>query len=274
MQNKSKMQKQNNISEQKGFFEMLQPIDSQRYLRQMTLSGFGEAGQAALQAARVLLIGVGGLGCPAALYLAAAGVGTMGLMDGDTVSLLNLHRQILYTDSEIGMPKVTCAANALHRCNSSVTIQTYPVMADADNLPELVRQYDIVLDCTDHLPTKFLINDVCVAERVAYVHGGILAYQGQIFTYVPEEPCPCYRCLFEAPPEEGAVPTCKEVGVLGAVAGVIGNLQALEAIRYLTHVGELLTGRLLSFDFATMKTRTVSFPKNPHCIGCGTTERS
>ena len=133
---------------------------------------------------------------------------------------MNLHRQILYTDSEIGMPKVTCAANALHRCNSSVTIQTYPVMADADNLPELVRQYDIVLDCTDHLPTKFLINDVCVAERVAYVHGGILAYQG------------------------------------------------------LTHVGELLTGRLLSFDFATMKTRTVSFPKNPHCIGCGTTERS
>lgn len=230
---------------------MLQPIDSQRYLRQMTLSGFGEAGQAALQAARVLLIGVGGLGCPAALYLAAAGVGTIGLMDGDAVSLLNLHR-----------------------CNSSVTIQTYPVMADADNLPELVRQYDIVLDCTDHLPTKFLINDVCVAERVAYVHGGILAYQGQIFTYVPEETCPCYRCLFEAPPEEGAVPTCKEVGVLGAVAGVIGNLQALEAIRYLTHVGELLTGRLLSFDFATMKTRTVSFPKNPHCIGCGTTERS
>lgn len=253
---------------------MLQPIDSQRYLRQMTLSGFGEAGQAALQAARVLLIGVGGLGCPAALYLAAAGVGTIGLMDGDAVSLLNLHRQILYTDSEIGMPKVTCAANALHRCNPSVTIQTYPVMADADNLPELVRQYDIVLDCTDHLPTKFLINDVCVAERVAYVHGGILAYQGQIFTYVPEEMCPCYRCLFEAPPEEGAVPTCKEVGVLGAVAGVIGNLQALEAIRYLTHVGELLTGRLLSFDFATMKTRTVSFPKNPHCIGCGTTERS
>ena len=119
---------------------MLQPIDSQRYLRQMTLSGFGEAGQAALQAARVLLIGVGGLGCPAALYLAAAGVGTIGLMDGDTVSLLNLHRQILYTDFEIGMPKVTCAANALHRCNSSVTIQTYPVMADADNLPELVRQ--------------------------------------------------------------------------------------------------------------------------------------
>ena len=172
------------------------------------------------------------------------------------------------------MPKVTCAANALHRCNSSVTIQTYPVMADADNLPELVRQYDIVLDCTDHLPTKFLINDVCVAERVAYVHGGILAYQGQIFTYVPEKTCPCYRCLFEAPPEEGAVPTCKEVGVLGAVAGVIGNLQALEAIRYLTHIGELLTGRLLSFDFATMKTRTVSFPKNPHCIGCGTMERS
>ncbi len=127
----------------------------------------------------MLLIGVGGLGCPAALYLAAAGVGTMGLMDGDTVSLLNLHRQILYTNSEIGMPKVTCAANALHRCNSSVTIQTYPVMADADNLPELVRQYDIVLDCTDHLPTKFLINDVCVAERVAYVHGGILAYQGR-----------------------------------------------------------------------------------------------
>ena len=112
MRNKSKTQKQNNISEQKGFFEMLQPIDSQRYLRQMTLSGFGEAGQAALQAARVLLIGVGGLGCPAALYLAAAGVGTIGLMDGDTVSLLNLHRQILYTDSEIGMPKVTCAANA------------------------------------------------------------------------------------------------------------------------------------------------------------------
>ena len=111
-------------------------------------------------------------------------------------------------------------------------------------------------------------------KRVAYVHGGILAYQGQIFTYVPEKTCPCYRCLFEAPPEEGAVPTCKEVGVLGAVAGVIGNLQALEAIRYLTHIGELLTGRLLSFDFATMKTRTVSFPKNPHCIGCGTMERS
>lgn len=241
----------------------------QRYTRQMALDGFGEAGQAALQSARVLLVGAGGLGCPAAMYLTAAGVGTIGLMDGDTVSLLNLHRQILYTDANIGQQKVACAKAALQTIHPTVQIESYPFMADAENLPELVTQYDMILDCTDHLPTKFLINDTCVQAGVAFVHGGILGYEGQLLTYVPDGNCPCYRCLFEAPPSDGVVPTCREIGVLGAVAGVIGNLQALEAIRYLTHTGTLLTGRLMTFDFRTMQQRTVPFSRNSHCTACG-----
>lgn len=247
---------------------MLQSDFSQRYLRQMTLQDFGEAGQLALQASKVLLIGVGGLGCPAATYLTAAGVGTIGLMDGDAVSLLNLHRQVLYTDADIGKPKVDCAKKALQKINPTVQLICYPFMATAENLPDILSQYDVILDCTDHLSTKFLINDLCVKAEIAFVHGGILAYSGQLLTYVPDGKTPCYRCLFEAPPEDGIVPTCREVGVLGAVAGVIGNLQALEVIRYLTRVGTLLTGRLLTFDFRTMQTRIISFSKNPYCTAC------
>ena len=245
--------------------------DSQvvRYSRQIRLAEIGIAGQKKLAAGSVLVIGAGGLGSPAAMYLAAAGVGRIGIADGDAVDLSNLQRQILHSEADLGRPKVESAADTLHGINSGVRIDAHHVLVTLENIAGLVNDYDIVLDCTDNFESKFMINDGCVSAGKPFVHAGIAGFTGQLMTVIPHETS-CYRCIFEEPPEAGSVPTCSQTGVLGGTAGVIGTLQALEAIKFLTGAGELLTGRMLTFDGLTTKFRTVPFPnRREDCPACG-----
>ncbi len=240
----------------------------QRYARQISLSGVGEQGQRRLLDARVLVIGAGGLGSSALLYLAAAGVGALGIAEGDQVSLSNLHRQILYSAADVGADKVLCAKRAVEERNPDVRVQIHPGWVTPDNIRQLIAPYDIVLDCTDRFETKFLINDACVLSAKPYVHAGAVGFQGQVMTCLPGRG-PCLRCLLgQAPPPEDA-PTCAQVGILGAVAGTIGSLQALEAVKYLLGIGELLVGRVLCFDAWSLETRTVRFSADPGCAVCG-----
>lgn len=240
-----------------------------RFSRQIRLKEIGVQGQQKLAAGSVLVIGAGGLGSPAAMYLAAAGVGQIGIADGDAVDLSNLQRQILHSEADLGRPKVASAAETLGGISGEIRIDTYEQVVTPDNIAELIKGYDIVLDCTDSFESKFMINDGCVAAGKPFVHAGISGFTGQLMTVLPGETV-CYRCIFEEPPEAGSVPTCSEAGVMGAVAGTIGSLEALEAIKYLTGAGELLTGRMLTFDGLTMKFRTVPFPnRREDCPACG-----
>lgn len=241
----------------------------QRYARQLMLSQVGEAGQEQILAGRVLIIGTGGLGSPAAMYLAAAGIGQIGLVDDDVVDRSNLQRQLLHQTADIGRPKVDSARETLQAINPAVKVRCYRERVTADNMTDILAggDYQIVLDCTDNFPTKFLINDTCVQAGKAYIHAGIHEFQGQLMTYVPGQG-PCYRCLFPEPPAiEAAV--SKPAGVLGALAGVIGTLQATEALKYILGTGSLLTGQLLVYDALTMTFRHVPVPRNPHCAICG-----
>lgn len=242
--------------------------DIERYSRQILLKQVGGKGQEKLLASRVLIVGAGGLGSPAALYLAAAGVGTIGLIDGDTVDVTNLQRQIAHFTSDLGTPKVESAADKLRAINPSVRVETYHELAMADNILDIVRRYDFVLDGTDNFPAKFLINDACVFAGVPFSHAGILRFDGQLFTVIPGQTA-CYRCVFGGPPPPGAVPSCSQAGVLGGVAGVVGSLQATEALKYLLGVGELLTDRMLVFDALGMRFREVKFKRSPRCPICG-----
>jgi molybdopterin/thiamine biosynthesis adenylyltransferase len=235
-----------------------------RYARHLVLREIGGAGQQALKAASALIVGAGGLGAPAALYLAAAGVGRIGLADPDTVALSNLQRQILYASADIGRAKVEVAAERLTGLNPHVAIEPLAARLGPDNAAALVRPYDLVLDGTDDFATRFAVNDACLAEGKPLVSGAIGRWTGQVGVFAGR---PCYRCLVpDIPPE---AETCATVGVIGALAGVIGAMMALEAIKLITHAGDSLTGRLLIYDALSAETRTVRVGADPACPACG-----
>ena len=240
----------------------------QRYSRHIILEQVGGAGQEKLLASKVLIVGAGGLGAPAGLYLAAAGVGTIGIVDGDKVDLTNLQRQIIHHTDDVGTEKVASAKNKMLAVNPDVTVKTYRQWAKADNIREVIREYDFVIDGTDNFAAKFLINDACYFEKVPFSHAGILRFDGQLITVLPGETT-CYRCIFGSPPPAGSVPSCSQAGVLGVLTGVIGSLQATEAIKYLLGIGELLTNKLLTYSALTMEFRKISLKRNANCPLCG-----
>lgn len=241
----------------------------ERYSRHIILKDIGVKGQKKLLNAKVLIIGAGGLGAPAAMYLAAAGVGTIGIADADVVDLSNLQRQIIHSTADIGKPKVESAKETIEALNPDVKVETWHEFVSSANILDIIRDYDFILDGTDNFPAKFLINDACVMAGKPFCHAGIIRFSGQLMTYVPGEG-PCYRCIFKNPPPKDAVPTCRQAGVVGAMAGVVGCLQAMEAVKYITGAGELLTGKLLTYDALNNAFRTVKLPKEvPDCPVCG-----
>jgi molybdopterin/thiamine biosynthesis adenylyltransferase len=240
-----------------------------RYSRNILLAEVGGAGQARLRAARVLIVGAGGLGSPLAMYLAAAGIGTLGLVDDDRVDLSNLQRQVAHTTDRIGMAKVDSAAAACRAINPGVTVETHAARLTADNAMALVGAYDLVCDGSDNFPTRFLVADACVLARRTLVSAAVLRFDGQVSTFKPHEGGPCYRCLHPAPPPAGLVPTCAEAGILGAVTGVMGTLQATEVLKEVMGIGEGLSGRLLIWDALAARVRTIKLPRDPACPLCG-----
>jgi molybdopterin/thiamine biosynthesis adenylyltransferase len=240
----------------------------ERYSRHIILKEVGGKGQQKLLGGKVLIIGAGGLGSPIALYLAAAGVGTIGIADADLVELSNLQRQIAHHVKDIGTPKVLSASEKMEAMNPDVRVITYHEWINASNIKAIMDVYDFVIDGTDNFAAKFLINDACVLAGKPYSHGGILHFVGQTLTIVPGQSA-CYRCIFPTPPPKDAIPTCSQAGVLGVLPGVIGMMQATEALKYLLDIGELLTGRLLVYDALAMTFRTVKVRRNPLCPICG-----
>ena len=241
--------------------------DLLRYSRHILLQEVGVEGQERIRQGKVLIVGLGGLGSPVALYLAAAGVGTIGLVDGDAVDLSNLQRQVIHSTPDVGRLKVESAREKLLRLNPGVQVQVHADFLSAENALELIRPYDFIVDGTDNFPVKFLINDACVMAGKPFSHGGILRFEGQTFTHLPGTAC--YRCLYGAPPPPGEVPACSQAGVLGAIAGMLGTIQAAETLKFLTGVGELLTNQLLTFDAKTMDFQKIQIPRNHHCPLCG-----
>jgi molybdopterin/thiamine biosynthesis adenylyltransferase len=245
----------------------LSEFQQQRYARHLTLPEIGAAGQEKLLAARVLLVGAGGLGSPAGFYLAAAGLGTLGIMDGDMLEASNLQRQIAHTTADLGRPKVVSAQRTFEALNPDCRVQVMAERLTAGNSARVLADFDFVVDATDNFDSKFLIADACHAAGKPYSHAGIREFFGQTITVRPDQTT-CYRCLFDAPPD---VPTGPLRGPVGAVPGVIGSIQAMEAIKFITGCGELLTNRLLTFDALKMQFRVVSVRRNPHCRLCGKT---
>ncbi|MFW6367150.1 MAG: HesA/MoeB/ThiF family protein [bacterium] len=241
----------------------------QRYSRHLLLPEIGGSGQRRLMSGSVLIVGIGGLGSPAALYLAAAGVGVLGVMDSDAVELSNLQRQVIHSTEDIGVPKVKSAAARIRALNPEIRVKEHGYRLTAANAAEVVSEYDFVLDGTDNFESKFLLADACHAAGTPYTHAGVLQFDGQLMTVKPGETA-CYRCAFNAPPPEGAVPSCSQAGVLGVVAGVIGTLQATEALKFLLDQGALTTDRLLVYNALQGTFRTVPLRKNPECPLCGT----
>lgn len=249
-------------------YDGLSPDELQKYDRQMILPQVGTEGQKKLKKARILIVGAGGLGAPAALYLAGAGVGMIGIMDADTVNASNLHRQIIHSVDRVNMNKTESAKIAMEQQNELVQVKTYSCFLTAENAEEIIREYDFIIDAVDNIETKFLINDTCVLSKKPFCHAGILQFQGQVMTYVPGE-YPCYRCVFEEIPKEPVL-NCSQAGILGAVAGIIGSVQALEAIKYILGTGGLLVGKMMVFDGLNMKIRIISYKnKNKACRVCG-----
>lgn len=240
----------------------------ERYSRHIILPKVGGKGQRKILESKALCIGTGGLGSPAILYLAAAGVGTLGLVDDDVVDFSNLQRQVIHSTATVGIHKTVSAANRVRELNPDVKVVEHAMRVDSTNIMELIEQYDVVLDGTDNFPTRFLINDACVMAKKPLVHAGIFRFEGQILTIKPGEG-PCYRCLFPEPPPPGMVPSCQEAGILGCVAGVMGTLQATEAIKVILNLGETLTGSMLIFDALEMNFRKVKVPRDPSCAVCG-----
>jgi sulfur-carrier protein adenylyltransferase/sulfurtransferase len=239
-----------------------------RYSRHFMLPEVGEAGQAKLLAAKVLLLGAGGLGSPTALYLAAAGVGTLGIIDHDVVDLSNLQRQILHSNDRIGMPKVESARIAINGLNPDVRVVAHQERLSSDNVMEIFKQYDIIIDGCDNFPTRYLVNDACVMLGKPNVHGSIFQFEGMASVFDPRSG-PCYRCLYPEPPPPGAAPSCAEAGVLGVLPGLVGCVQALEAIKLILGVGRPLIGRMVHFDTLSMEIRVNKLPKDPECPMCG-----
>jgi len=242
----------------------------ERYARHIVLREVGGPGQAKLRQARVLVVGVGGLGSPAILYLAAAGIGTIGIVDFDSVSLSNLQRQIAHGTKDIGRPKTESAQDAVRRINPNVIVERHDYRLDAANALDLILKYDIVADGSDNFATRFLINDACFFARKTLVSAAVTEFDGQLATFKAHEPGkPCYRCLFPEAPPPGTAPSCSETGVLGAAAGVMGTLQALEVIKEIAEVGESMAGKLLIYEALTTRFRTVTFKPDPACALCG-----
>ena len=243
-----------------------------RYDRHLILDGVGEAGQERLLAARVLLIGAGGLGSPAALYLAAAGVGTIGIIDPDTVDASNLQRQILHDLGGVGRPKVESARHHLTALNPDVKVEPYLDRLTADNAVEVMSGYDLVVDGADNFPTRYLVNDASLHLRVPVVHGSIFRFEGQATVFTPYDG-PCYRCLFPEPPPPELAPSCAEAGVLGVLPGIIGSIQAMEALKLVLGIGEPLAGKLLMYDALDQSFRTLRFDRDPACPACADEDR-
>ena len=243
----------------------------QRYHRHLILPNVGEEGQRRLTAARVLLVGAGGLGSPAALYLAAAGVGHLGLIDADVVELSNLQRQVLHSTRDVGRPKVESAEERLRDLNPHVDIATFRARLTSANALDILRRYDIVVDGSDNFQTRYLINDACVLLGKPNVYGSVIRFDGQASVFSAEGG-PCYRCLFRDPPTPGLIPNCAEGGVFGVLPGMIGVIQATETIKLITGAGESLVGRLLLVDALRMRFRTIELARDPECRACGTRE--
>jgi len=241
---------------------------AERYSRQMILPEIGKQGQERLLSARVLIIGAGGLGSPSALYLAGAGIGKIGIVDFDRVSLDNLHRQILHSTSKVGIGKTESAKSALEALNPDIDIEVYNLRIDATNISDIINEYDIVIDGTDNISSKYLINDACVFLKKPLIHGGILRFEGQVITIIPDESA-CYRCIFTEPPKKGVLENCQQAGILGTVAGIIGTIQANEAIKYIVGIGEQLIDRMLFFDALSGSFRSIDVKRNKTCPICG-----
>jgi len=240
-----------------------------RYSRHLTMPEVGIDGQRRLKAAHVLCIGAGGLGSPAALYLAAAGVGTIGIVDFDDVDLSNLQRQILHGTKDIGRSKLKSARDRLRDANPNIEVELHECRFSSENASELVARYDLVVDGSDNFPTRYLSNDVCVFARRPNIYGSIFRFDGQSTVFAPHLGGPCYRCLFPEPPAPGTIPNCAEAGVLGVLPGIIGMVQAIEAIKLILGVGEPLIGRLLHFEALKMKFRELKLRRDPQCPVCG-----
>ncbi len=247
---------------------VLNPDQRNRYSRHLLLPEVGEAGQQRLLESKVLLLGAGGLGSPAALYLAAAGVGTLGIVDMDIVDASNLQRQILHNMDRIGERKVDSAKKTIALLNPDVNVVTHDVRFGADNVLEMLEDYDVVLDGTDNFPTRYLLNDASVLTRTPVVHGSIFRFEGQVTVFKPYEG-PCYRCMLPEPPPPELAPSCAEAGVLGVLPGIIGSIQALETIKLLLDLGDPLIGRLLAYDALEQSFRTFKVRRDPECPTCG-----
>jgi molybdopterin/thiamine biosynthesis adenylyltransferase/rhodanese-related sulfurtransferase len=248
--------------------ETLAPEQAQRYSRHLLIPEIGERGQLKLLASKVLLIGAGGLGSPAALYLAAAGVGTIGIVDSDVVDATNLQRQILHNTERLGRSKVASARETLNALNPDVNVVGYEERLTADNIDRIIAGYDVIVDGADNFPTRYLLNDASVKHRIPVVHGSIYRFEGQVTVFKPFEG-PCYRCLFHQPPPPELAPSCAEAGVLGVLPGIVGSIQANEAIKLLLGIGEPLVGRYLLFDALDETFREVKLRRDPLCPVCG-----
>ena len=239
-----------------------------RYSRHLIIPEVGESGQQKLLDSKVLMLGAGGLGSPAALYLAAAGVGTIGIIDDDIVDRSNLQRQVLHTDERVGTPKVVSAEQTLQALNPDVVVNKYETRLTSENVLEIFEGYDLVVDGGDNFPTRYLINDACVHLNIPNVHGSVYRFEGQVTSFVPHDG-PCYRCLYPEPPPPEFAPSCQEAGVLGVLPGIIGLLQSIEVVKLLLRVGEPLKGRLLAFDGLKTEFRELKLRRDPECPACG-----
>lgn len=239
-----------------------------RYSRHIILSGVGSKGQEKINDGRVLIIGAGGLGSPVAYYLAAAGVGTIGIIDDDVVDLSNLQRQILHFTADVGRPKAVSAREKLTALNPDCRVVAYQERLTSLNIMEILKDYDAVVDGTDNFGTRFLANDACIMAKKPFFHGAVLRFFGQALTVVPGEG-PCYRCVFQEPPPPGTTPTCSQAGILGVLPGTIGLIQATEVLKYFLGAGDLLVGQMLTYDALAMEFSKVVIQKNPACPVCG-----
>lgn len=240
----------------------------ERYSRHIILSEIGGTGQKKIMQAKVLVIGTGGLGSPISFYLAAAGVGKLGLVDSDRVELNNLQRQIIHFTKDVGKEKTASAKEKIKELNPDVEVVTYQERVTSQNILDIIKDYDIVIDGSDNFPTRYLVNDACVLLNKPLSHGAILKFDGQVMTIIPGKG-PCYRCLFQEPPPPGLVPSCQQAGILGSVAGIIGLIQTTEVLKFILCKGDLLTGKLLIVNTLDMSFRKVSVPHNKNCAICG-----
>ena len=250
---------------------MLSAAELSRYSRQILLPEVGIAGQERLRSARVLVVGAGGLGSPASLYLAAAGVGTLGLLDSDQVELSNLHRQILHATDDVQRNKTSSAAETITRLNPHVAVREHAERLNAQNAEHIVRDYDLVVDGSDNYSTRYAVNDACVRLDLPWVYASVERYSGQLSVF-PGASGPCYRCLYPEAPLPGTTASCDEIGVVGVLPGIMGALQASEALKWLLRLDEPLTGRLVTFDLRTVQMRSIAYDRNPSCTVCGATD--